>query len=354
MAPHTSAGRTSRTSRPSIRTCPPVDVEQPRARGRAAVVLPLPVEPTIAVVSPGRATRSTSLEHGVLGTGVRERRALRRRRDPATRSTLGTSGSQVDRRLGVEHLGDALGRHLRPRPQHEHEGRHHDGHQGLDQVLLEGRQLPICERRRRRSAVRPEPQRRGRPRAFMMPHEHAGRSSPSAGRRPIGDLAVRWLRLGEARGLVRSSRTKARITRMPVICSRMIWLMVSIRTCMSRNSGRIRRMISPSDDRPAPGARSGTRPTAATSWRSAMTMPPMHMIGAATSIVRPMNSEQLDLLDVVGVAGDQRRRRRTCHLAAAERLDLREDRGAQVASERHRRRARRSRRRRSCRRPGAP
>ena len=40
-----------------------------------------------------------------------------------------------------------------------------------------------------------------------------------------------------------SSRTNARITRMPVICSRRTRLIVSIRTCIVRNSGRIFRMI---------------------------------------------------------------------------------------------------------------
>ncbi len=42
------------------------------------------------------------------------------------------------------------------------------------------------------------------------------------------------------------SRTKARMTRMPVICSRRMRLMPSRRTCISRNAGTIRATIDPS------------------------------------------------------------------------------------------------------------
>ena len=47
------------------------------------------------------------------------------------------------------------------------------------------------------------------------------------------------------RAVSMSSRTKARTTRMPVSCSRSTRLTASIRVCISRNSGTIRVMISP-------------------------------------------------------------------------------------------------------------
>ncbi len=80
------------------------------------------------------------------------------------------------------------------------------------------------------------------------------------------------------------SRTNARMTRTPPICSRRIRLIVSMRTCISRNSRRIRVMI-----RPISAASTGTMinssEDSATSWLSAITMPPTPMIGAATIIV---------------------------------------------------------------------
>ena len=77
------------------------------------------------------------------------------------------------------------------------------------------------------------------------------------------------------------SRTNARTTRMPVICSRRMRLTTSIRVCMRRNCGTILLTISAiaatstvtlttmSQDRP-------------TSSRSAMMMPPTQKIGADT------------------------------------------------------------------------
>ena len=59
-----------------------------------------------------------------------------------------------------------------------------------------------------------------------------------------------------------------------------------------------------------------------TSWRSAMMMPPMAIIGAKSISVRPMAMQHLHLLDVVGVAGDERRGAEAAHLALGEALDL--------------------------------
>ena len=80
------------------------------------------------------------------------------------------------------------------------------------------------------------------------------------------------------------SRTNARMTRTPVICSRSTLLIPSMRSCMRRNSGRIREMI-----RVTMIASSGTATSSSedswTFWLSARTMPPTHMIGADTIMV---------------------------------------------------------------------
>ena len=124
---------------------------------------------------------------------------------------------------------------------------------------------------------------------------------------------------------------------MPVICSRMTRLIGVDALLHDRNSGRIR-----DDDQPdADASRTGTTTTSSddsgTSWRSARMMPPTHMIGAAIISVNVMQHQHLDLLDVVGGSGDQRRRAELADLPGGEGLDLDEDRAAQVAAERHRR-----------------
>ena len=102
-------------------------------------------------------------------------------------------------------------------------------------------------------------------------------------------VAVRSALALSKRAVSYGSRTKARTTRMPVICSRSTRLTTSIRVCMTRNSGRIR-MIT----RPTATASSGTATTTSqdspTSSRSAMMMPPTMVIGAATSIVQVIST----------------------------------------------------------------
>ena len=83
----------------------------------------------------------------------------------------------------------------------------------------------------------------------------------------------------------RESRTNARITRTPVICSRSTRLMLSRRVCISRNSGRIRLMIRPTIT-PSAGTATSSREDSGTSWFRARMMPPTHMIGADTSSVK--------------------------------------------------------------------
>ncbi len=81
------------------------------------------------------------------------------------------------------------------------------------------------------------------------------------------------------------SRTNARTTRIPVICSRRIRLTASMRTCITRKAGTIRAIRTNMVI-----ARTGTAATSTsdvpTSSRSAMTMPPMPMIGAITTMVQ--------------------------------------------------------------------
>ena len=81
------------------------------------------------------------------------------------------------------------------------------------------------------------------------------------------------------------SRTKARTTRMPVICSRSTWFTASIRSCILRNPGTICEITVPMA-RTSTGmatVRISDRPT---SSRIAMKMPPTNMIGADTSSVQ--------------------------------------------------------------------
>ncbi len=83
------------------------------------------------------------------------------------------------------------------------------------------------------------------------------------------------------------SRTNARTTRMPVICSRRIRFTSSTADCIRRNCGTMRRMMSPRVI-PSTGTATTTSHDSDTSSRSAITMPPTMVIGAPTSSTRPM------------------------------------------------------------------
>ena len=86
-----------------------------------------------------------------------------------------------------------------------------------------------------------------------------------------------------------SSRTKARTTRMPVICSRMTRLTPSSEVCMRPNHGTMREMTSPTQ-RPSSGTATATSHDSPTSSRSAMMMPPNIMIGVVTSSAKAMKA----------------------------------------------------------------
>ena len=77
------------------------------------------------------------------------------------------------------------------------------------------------------------------------------------------------------------SRTNARTTRMPVICSRSTRLTASMRVCMRRNPGTIFAMITPIE-RASAGTATTRIQDSRRSSRTAMKMPPTHMTGAIT------------------------------------------------------------------------
>ena len=80
------------------------------------------------------------------------------------------------------------------------------------------------------------------------------------------------------------SRTNARTTRMPVICSRRMRLTTSIRPCMVRNSGGS--FLTTSQIEPAStGTATTTSQDRPTSSRMAMMMPPIMVIGADSRTV---------------------------------------------------------------------
>ena len=85
------------------------------------------------------------------------------------------------------------------------------------------------------------------------------------------------------------SRTNARTTRRPVICSRITSLMRSMRSCILWNCGTIRTIT-----RPTLMMRAGTLTSSSSesgpSSRTAMIEPPMIVIGAATKSVQTMTT----------------------------------------------------------------
>lgn len=102
-------------------------------------------------------------------------------------------------------------------------------------------------------------------------------------------VAVRAVFASSKRSTSYGSRTKARTTRMPVICSRRTRLTVSMRFCMTLNAGTMRTTTKPMLSASAGTAipRSHDSPK---SSRRAMTMPPTHMMGAITRMVQPIRT----------------------------------------------------------------
>ncbi len=118
---------------------------------------------------------------------------------------------------------------------------------------------------------------------FMIPIS-AGMASTKIRltRRPV---AVRLALAVAKRRSSSSVRTKARITRTPVICSRNTWLIRSIFTCIDLNWGTATNsMVSTSAA--IRGTATTRRTERVTSSCRAMITPPTIMIGAATMSVR--------------------------------------------------------------------
>ena len=91
------------------------------------------------------------------------------------------------------------------------------------------------------------------------------------------------------RAVSSGSRTNARTTRIPPICSRSTRLTSSIIVCIRRNRGTIRMTIIPTAPA-STGTHTATSHDRPASSRSAITIPPTHMIGAATSIVQEVST----------------------------------------------------------------
>ena len=118
---------------------------------------------------------------------------------------------------------------------------------------------------------------------FMMNVTNGNRE---AIRRPtVVVVSTRSALARSKRRLSWDSRTKARTTRMPVICSRRTRFSVSILVCMAWNSGPIFVTRTPM---PAPSTMTATRmiQERPTSSRSAMNTPPTIVMGAETSMTQ--------------------------------------------------------------------
>jgi hypothetical protein len=100
----------------------------------------------------------------------------------------------------------------------------------------------------------------------------------------VSSALAPWKRCDSSR-----SRTKARTTRMPVICSRSTRLMPSIRSCMTRNIGTMRNTTLPMA-RMRTGMLTASSQASPPSWRMAMTTPPMTVTGAARARLAAMTT----------------------------------------------------------------
>ena len=91
------------------------------------------------------------------------------------------------------------------------------------------------------------------------------------------------------RSLSSGSRTNARTTRIPVICSRSTSLSESMRICITRNCGTMRRITLPTPSSRA-GMLTSRMPDRSMSSCSANTTPPTNVIGATTSRVHVIST----------------------------------------------------------------
>ena len=150
----------------------------------------------------------------------------------------------------------------------------------------------------------------------------------------LSDVAVRSRLATSKRSSSCRVRTKARMTRTPLRASRVTWLTRSILTWIRLEQRQRARHQDPTM-RVMIGRITIRMPDSGMSWRRAMMTPPIARIGRDDHHVQAHQDDHLDLLDVVRVAGDERRRAEAVELGLREALDLAEDRAADVATERH-------------------
>ena len=213
------------------------------------VDLPLPVLPTMAVVSPGSRLERDVAQDRLLGARVAEL-------DVAELEPHAVSGGAVGSRDRVLRVADGRLRCRGPRwmrpaetAARGHEDEHEHGHQhreqDLHQVLQERGQVAD----RHLAAVdahRAEPHDRDRRQVEDRGH-HRDRDREQAvdPERRVEQVAVRRRRSARSSCSV---RTNARMTRTPASVSRMTWLIRSSLTCIARNSGIARHMTSAMND----------------------------------------------------------------------------------------------------------
>ena len=112
----------------------------------------------------------------------------------------------------------------------------------------------------------------------------------SAIRRPaLSEVSVTSLLTLANRAVSCGSRTNARTTRIPVICSRRTRFNPSIRSCITRNCGTICEITIPIQI-VSNGILTSRIDDSPTSTRSAMMVPPIAVIGAAISKVHVINT----------------------------------------------------------------
>lgn len=242
----------------------------------SSVDFPDPVAPMTAVTSPGRAVNETPESTGSSAPGYRKDTS-RNSTSPASRS--GVTGSTGSRTAGSVSSTSAMRR---------------------AQITARGSiiamNVPIITavriwRRYWMKAVR-EPTSIA-PSATRCPPNHS--TDAVATCRIIvmtGPMSTNTCPIDRDRAVIRSfaspnrrtswsSRTKARTTRMPVICSRSTPFTASSRSCISVNIGMSRATSAPTTTT-STGTATHTSHDRPASSRTAMTIPPTDMIGAMT------------------------------------------------------------------------
>ena len=106
----------------------------------------------------------------------------------------------------------------------------------------------------------------------------------------VSEVSVRASLASPKRSTSSGSRTNARTTRMPVICSRRIWFTRSMRSCIFVNCGFIRIVTCPTL-RSSTGTATTRINVSGPSSRRAKNTPPMIMIGAVTNRVSAIRTK---------------------------------------------------------------